>query len=133
MIELDVLLVEDSIAEAELAIWRLTQGGYRCRYRVVMCEEELVRALEERAPNFILSDFSLSGFDGMAALALATRVAPAVPFLFLTGTLGEARASEALRRGAVEYVLKSNPMRLVLVVLCVLVVVVFLCVFCLVV
>jgi diguanylate cyclase (GGDEF)-like protein len=113
MSELDVLMVEDSIADAELAIWRLTQGGYRCRYRVVTCEEEFVKALEERAPSFILSDFSLPGFDGMAALALASRVAPDVPFLFLSGTIGEERAIEALRRGAVDYVLKSNPMRLV--------------------
>ena len=113
MIDLDVLLVEDSIPDAELAVWRLTQGGYRCRYRVVSCEEEFLKALEERTPSFILSDFSLPGFDGMAALALASRVAPDVPFLFLSGTIGEERAIEALRRGAVDYVLKSNPMRLV--------------------
>ena len=106
-------MVEDSIPDAELAIWRLTQGGYRCRYRVVTCEEEFLRALEERAPSFILSDFSIPGFDGMAALALASRTVPDVPFLFLSGTIGEERAIEALRRGAVDYVLKSNPMRLV--------------------
>jgi len=111
--ELDVLMVEDSIPDAELAIWRLTQGGYRCRYRVVTCEEDFLAALEERMPSFILSDFSLPGFDGMAALAMASRVAPDVPFLFLSGTIGEERAIEALRRGAVDYVLKSNPMRLV--------------------
>ncbi len=113
MSELDVLMVEDSIADAELAIWRLTQGGYRCRYRVVSCEDEFLKALEERTPSFILSDFSLTGFDGMAALALTSRVAPDVPFIFLSGTIGEERAIEALRRGAVDYVLKSNPMRLV--------------------
>jgi diguanylate cyclase (GGDEF)-like protein len=111
--ELDVLLIEDSVPDAELAIWRLTQGGYRCRYRVVTCEDEFLEALKERAPSFILSDFSLPGFDGMAALALASRVVPDVPFLFLSGTIGEERAIEALRRGAVDYVLKSNPMRLV--------------------
>jgi diguanylate cyclase (GGDEF)-like protein len=113
MSELDVLLVEDSIPHAELAIGRLMQGGYRCRYRIVTCEEEFLAALQERAPSFILSDFSLRGFDGMAALTLASRVAPDVPFLFLSGTMGEERAIEALHRGAVDYVLKSNPMRLV--------------------
>ena len=113
MSELDVLMVEDSLADAELAIRRLTVGGYRCRYRVVTCDEEFVKALEERAPSFILSDFSLPAFDGMAALALASRVAPDVPFLFLSSTTGEERAIVALRRGAVDYVLKSNPMRLV--------------------
>jgi diguanylate cyclase (GGDEF)-like protein len=111
--DLDVLMVEDSMPDAELAIWRLTQGGFQCRYRVVTCEEELRSALLERAPSFILSDFSLPGFDGMAALAIATEIAPDVPFIFLSGTIGEERAIEALRRGAVDYVLKSNPMRLV--------------------
>ena len=106
-------MVEDSVPDAELAVWRLTQGGFRCRYRVVSCEEEFLKALADRTPSFILSDFSLPGFDGMAALALASRVAPDVPFLFLSGTIGEERAIEALRRGAVDYVLKSNPMRLV--------------------
>ena len=112
-LELDVLLVEDSVTDAELAVWRLSQGGFRCRHRVVTCEEELRNALSERLPSFILSDFSLPGFDGMEALAIATEIAPDVPFIFLSGTIGEERAIEALRRGAVDYVLKSNPMRLV--------------------
>ena len=112
-LDLDVLMIEDSMPDAELAIWRLTQGGFRCRYRVVTREEELRAALAERTPSFILSDFSLPGFDGMAALATASQVAPDVPFIFLSGTIGEERAIEALRRGAVDYVLKSNPMRLV--------------------
>ena len=111
--DLDVLLIEDAMPDAELAIWRLTQGGFRCRYRVVTREEELRVALAERTPNFILSDFSLPGFDGMSALAIASEIAPDVPFIFLSGTIGEERAIEALRRGAVDYVLKSNPMRLV--------------------
>src|ERR1700761_9070009 len=111
--DLDVLMIEDSMPDAELAIWRLTQGGFRCSYRVVTREDELRAALRERTPNFILSDFSLPGFDGMMALAIATQVAPDVPFIFLSGTIGEERAIEALRRGAVDYVLKSNPMRLV--------------------
>lgn len=111
--ELDVLLIEDCGADAELAIHRLAQGGFRCRYRTVTREEELRAALQERHPSFILSDFSLPGFDGMAALALAQQLAPDVPFIFLSGTIGEERAIEALRRGAVDYVLKSNPQRLV--------------------
>ena len=111
--DLDVLLIEDSVPDAELAIWRLSQGGFRCNYRVVTCEEELRSALAERTPSFILSDFSLPRFDGMAALSIASEIAPDVPFIFLSGTIGEERAIEALRRGAIDYVLKSNPMRLV--------------------
>ena len=112
-LDLDVLLIEDSTTDAELAVWRLTQGGFRCRYRVVTCEADLRNALRERLPSFILSDFSLPGFDGMEALAAVSEIAPDIPFIFLSGTIGEERAIEALRRGAVDYVLKSNPMRLV--------------------
>jgi CheY-like chemotaxis protein len=94
-VDLDVLMIEDSVADAELAIRRLTQGGFRCSYRVVTREAELRVALAERAPSFILSDFRLPGFDGMAALATASQLAPDVPFIFLSGTIGEERTSAA--------------------------------------
>jgi diguanylate cyclase (GGDEF)-like protein len=111
-VDLDILLIEDSATDVELTIQRLTRGGLRCRYRVVALETELRRALQERTPSLILSDFSLPGFDGMTALAVARELAPEVPFLFLSGTIGEERAIEALHCGAVDYVLKSNPKRL---------------------
>ena len=111
--ELRVLLVEDSIADAELAIWRLRQGGYACTYQRVVTETEMRAALRAGLPDLILSDFSLPEFDGMSALAIARAEAPAVPFIFLSGTIGEERAIEALKRGAIDYVLKSNPKRLV--------------------
>jgi diguanylate cyclase (GGDEF)-like protein len=111
--ELDVLLIEDSDADVELALLRLKQGGFRCTYRVAPTEPELRAALQERLPTLILSDFSLPGFGGLEALEIATRECPEVPFIFLSGTIGEERAIEALRRGAVDYVLKSNPRRLV--------------------
>ena len=109
----DVLFIEDSEADIELAVRRLQHGGFRCRYRVAESEHALRRALRERLPDFILSDFTLPEFDGFTALSIAREAAPDVPFLFLSGTLGEERAIEALRRGAVDYVLKSNPRRLV--------------------
>jgi diguanylate cyclase (GGDEF)-like protein len=111
-VDLDVLLIEDSMIDAELAIRRLTQEGFLCRYRVVKCEEELLEALHERVPSVILSDFSLLGFDGMAALKAVSRVASDVPFIFLCGKIGEEQVIEAVHRGAVDYVLKSNPIRL---------------------
>ncbi len=64
-------------------------------------------------PHLILSDFTLPDFDGLAALEIACEEAPDIPFIFLSGTIGEERAIEALRRGAVDYVLKTNPARLV--------------------
>src|SRR5689334_2952916 len=109
---LRILLVEDSTADAELAIWRLKQGGYTCFPRRVVTADDMRAALAVELPDVILSDFSLPQFDGIAALAIAQELAPDVPFIFLSGTIGEERAIEALKRGAIDYVLKTNPARL---------------------
>jgi diguanylate cyclase (GGDEF)-like protein len=106
-------MIEDSEPDAELTIRRLKAAGFRCNYRCVVTEEEMRSALKERLPDLILSDFSLPRFDGMSALAIARVEAAGVPFIFLSGTIGEERAIEALKSGAIDYVLKSNPMRLV--------------------
>src|ERR1700733_9394211 len=110
---LRVLLVEDSDSDAELTKWRLKSAGYTCNFRRVETEGEMRRALSAETPDLILSDFSLPQFDGMAALAIARAEVPSVPFIFLSGTIGEERAIEALRCGAIDYVLKSNPKRLI--------------------
>ena len=110
---LRVLLIEDSQSDAELTLWRLKQAGYACASRCVVNEIEMRAALRAELPDLILSDFSLPGFDGMSALAIARAEAPGVPFIFLSGTIGEERAIEALKCGAIDYVLKSNPKRLV--------------------
>jgi diguanylate cyclase (GGDEF)-like protein len=110
--ELRVLLIEDSASDVELAIWRLKQAGYACSYQCVVNEEQMRAALHAGLPDLILSDFSLPGFDGMSALAIARAEAPDVPFIFLSGTIGEERAIEALKCGAIDYVLKGNPKRL---------------------
>jgi CheY-like chemotaxis protein len=60
-------------------------------------------ALRDFQPNVILSDFSLPQFNGLAALAVARELAPNLPFIFVSGTIGEERAIEVLRRGAVDY------------------------------
>jgi diguanylate cyclase (GGDEF)-like protein len=110
---LRVLLVEDSQSDTELTMWRLKQAGYVCVFQCVVNEIEMRAALRAELPDLILSDFSLPGFDGMSALAIARAEAPGVPFIFLSGTIGEERAIEALKCGAIDYVLKSNPKRLV--------------------
>jgi len=113
LMELSVLLIEDSEPDSELAIRRLDAAGFKCSYRRVINEREMRSALKERLPDLILSDFSLPGFGGMTALAVARVEAPDVPFIFLSGTIGEEVAIEALKCGAIDYVLKSNLMRLV--------------------
>jgi diguanylate cyclase (GGDEF)-like protein len=107
-----LLFVEDVDSDAELAVRRLRKDGVECTYKRIETESAFVEALRENGYDIILSDFSLPQFDGMSALALARRESPDVPFVFVSGTIGEERAIEALRCGAVDYVLKSNLKRL---------------------
>ncbi len=107
-----VLIVEDTQTDAELALRRLTLDGIDCAPVRVDTEEAFLAAIHERNCDLILSDFSLPQFNGLAALEIAAREAPQIPFIFVSGTLGEERAIEALRRGAADYVLKNNLNRL---------------------
>src|SRR4026209_1009427 len=107
-----VLLAEDVPTDAELAVRELKRAGMRITWRVADTEETFRNALAEFGPHVILSDFSMSQFDGMAALHLARELAPDIPFLFVSGTLGEDYAIRALKNGATDYVLKTNLIRL---------------------
>lgn len=103
-----VLIVEDNEADAELALRRLTREGIAHSAVRVDNEPDFRAALKSGDCDVIISDFSLPRFDGMSALAIAASEAPHIPFIFLSGTIGEERAIDALQRGAVDYVLKSN-------------------------
>src|SRR5207302_5274270 len=107
-----LLLTEDNPADAEMELRELKRAGLRIAHRVADTEQGFVSALREFSPDVILSDFSMPGFDGMAALALARDLAPDTPFVFVSGTLGEDYAIRALRNGATDYVLKTNLVRL---------------------
>jgi diguanylate cyclase (GGDEF)-like protein len=110
--ELRLLILEDVAAEAELAVRQLKTAGMNCTWRRVETETAFREALRDLQPSLILSDFTLPRYDGSAALALAMREAPEVPFIFVSGTIGEERAIEVLKQGAVDYVLKGNLARL---------------------
>jgi diguanylate cyclase (GGDEF)-like protein len=108
-----VLLVEDVPAEAELTVRQLKKGGLNCEWLRVETQEHFSAALREFRPHVILSDFTLPQFSGPAALKVARELAREIPFIFVSGTIGEERAIEALHCGAVDYVLKDNLSRLV--------------------
>ena len=107
-----ILLAEDVASDAELEVRELKRAGMRVEHRLVESEEQFRLELERFSPHVILSDFSMPHFDGMAALALAREAAPGVPFIFVSGTIGEEYAIRALKNGATDYVLKTNLIRL---------------------
>ncbi len=106
--ELSVLLIEDTLADAALIEMELHKTGMICHTQRVTSREEFLRELHSRPPDLILSDHGLASFDGFTALRLAREENPTVPFIFVTGALGEETAIEAFENGASDYVLKRN-------------------------
>jgi len=110
--KLQLVVVEDNVIDAELVARHLAKAGLDVVMHRVQTESELVSALHEKRPDLILSDFSLPQFSGLRALDVARANAPETPFIYVSGTIGEERAIDALRRGATDYVLKTNLSRL---------------------
>lgn len=110
---LRILMVEDSAADAEVVQYELTKGGLQFEVRQVDNREAFEESLGEFAPDIILSDFSFPVFDGMSALEMALERCPDVPFVFVSGAMGEDFAVDMLRCGATDYVLKQKLSRLV--------------------
>ncbi|MDB6165150.1 MAG: sensor hybrid histidine kinase [Lacunisphaera sp.] len=109
---LRILHLEDNAADRELIAQRLADEGPAYEFISATNEAEFRRALAETDLDLILSDFALPDFDGMAALSIARDQRPEVPFLFVSGTIGEDRAVESLKSGARDYVLKDRLERL---------------------
>src|SRR6185295_17685086 len=94
-----LLFVEDSPQDVELALRALRKDGVEAHWRQVDSEPAMREALAAVQPDVILSDFSMPKFDGLAALRLARELTPEIPFIFVSGTIGEERAIEAIRMG----------------------------------
>jgi PAS domain S-box-containing protein len=110
---LQILHLEDDPADAELVQATLAAKGVGGNVRVVETREDFVAALEEGMFHLVLADFALPTFDGMTALGLVREKHPDLPFIFVSGRLGEEAAIESLRNGATDYVLKNKLSRLV--------------------
>ncbi|BAZ16120.1 PAS/PAC sensor hybrid histidine kinase [Calothrix sp. NIES-4071] len=113
MSQLMFLLLEDSLLDAELIQAVLAEGGITCELIQVQTGQEFEDKLTSCPFDLILSDYSIPGFNGIAALEIARRQCPEVPFIFVTATMGEEVAIETLKSGATDYVLKQRLDRLV--------------------
>jgi diguanylate cyclase (GGDEF)-like protein/PAS domain S-box-containing protein len=109
---LRVLCVEDVPKDAELYLHTLRKAGYQLTADVVSTREEFVRKLESGSYDVILSDYRMPGWSGTDALEDLKRSAKDIPFLLVTGTIGEEAAAECIKQGAADYILKDRPTRL---------------------
>jgi diguanylate cyclase (GGDEF)-like protein/PAS domain S-box-containing protein len=107
-----MLMIEDVPADAEMSLRELKRSGMELVVRRVETEPELRRECVEFEPDIIVSDFALPHFDGLSALRIVRQLRPDLPFIFVSGTIGEETAIESLRSGANDYVLKTNLSRL---------------------
>ncbi|WP_422928767.1 response regulator [Singulisphaera sp. PoT] len=113
MSRIRILLLEDDPLDADLVRTRMAKGNVVFDMDRVDTREAFLHALEAQAYDLILADYSLPSFDGLSALELAHEGWPHIPFLFVSGGLGEEVAIESLKRGATDYVLKHRLDRLV--------------------
>lgn len=109
---LRILHLEDNKIDAEFINESLKHQGLHCTVKVVDDFSKYSNALATEQFDLILSDFNLPSFDGLSALKLARQKHPHVPFIFVSGTIGEERAIESLKNGATDYVLKESINRL---------------------
>ncbi len=110
--KLRILNLEDNQEDSELVQARLEGEGIECDLVRVETREDFIAAIEGDGFDLILADYSLPSFDGLSALELAQRKCPELPFIFLSGAIGEEFATETIKRGATDYVLKGSLSRL---------------------
>ncbi len=110
--ELDILIIEDVIQDAEFIEAELREAGLRFRTRRICTREAFLAELQGPRPDIILSDFSLPSFDALAALQLLRKHNHDIPFILVTGTRSEEVAVECIHEGADDYILKASLKRL---------------------
>jgi DNA-binding NtrC family response regulator len=111
--QLQILHLEDDLKDAELVQETLAGEGLDCNVLRVETREAFIEVLARSSFDLILADYTLPSFDGISALKIARRECPQVPFIFVSGTLDEEVAIEALNFGATDYVFKTRLSRMV--------------------
>lgn len=110
--ELNILMLEDDVNDAELVQSELRRGGLQFRADCVQTRKAFENALKHNPPDVILSDHGLPAFGGFEAMVLAKKSYPNIPFIFVTGREGEEHETRALECGATDYILKTQLSRL---------------------
>jgi PAS domain S-box-containing protein len=111
-VPLQVLIVEDSGDDVDLLLLEIARAGFKADHEVVETADGLKAALDRRAWDIILADFSLPKFSGTEALKIVRGRGLDTPFIFVSGSIGEDTAVMAMKAGAQDYLIKGNLRRL---------------------
>jgi DNA-binding NtrC family response regulator len=103
-----VLILEDNQSDVDLLIRELKKHGLHFTSEVVQTRESYVNALDNYNPDIILSDYSLPAFDGVSAFNIKQNKWPDIPFIIVSGSIGEERSVELIRDGVTDYALKDR-------------------------
>src|SRR5258708_4878915 len=108
---LRVLMVEDSLDDVDLTIRELRRAGFEPTWKRVQEEADFLAGIKE-LPDIVLSDYSMPRFSGLRAGVVLRESGLSIPFILISGTVGEDVAVEAMRHGATDYLLKDRIVRL---------------------
>lgn len=111
--KLRILNLEDNLNDTELTLAELLKEWPDIDIVRVDTREQYISALEKSQFDIILADFSLPDFDGLSALAIVNEKYSEIPFIFLSGAMGEESAIETLKKGATDFVIKGRLFRLI--------------------
>jgi signal transduction histidine kinase len=103
-----VLILEHAQEDIELLIYELRKGGFNYVSEIVETRENFTQALTDFQPEIVLSDYSLPTFDGVSAYQIKEQLRPDIPFIIVSGTIGEENAVELIKKGVTDYVLKDK-------------------------
>ncbi|MFA6401196.1 MAG: PAS domain S-box protein [Salinivirgaceae bacterium] len=109
---LRILIVEDSEDDALLVLRQLKKGDFDIDFERVETAEKMKEALGQKTWDIVLSDFIMPHFNGLEALQLLKETGIDIPFIIISGTIGEETAVEAMKAGAHDYIMKNNLKRL---------------------
>jgi signal transduction histidine kinase len=109
---LSILLVEDNPADARICLWELEKAGLEVNADVVQSLKDFTERLNAKSYDIVLADQNLPGWTGMDALAALRSLEKEIPFILITGSLGEEAAVDCIKQGASDYVLKGRLARL---------------------
>ena len=103
-----VLILEHEPDDIALLVYELKKGNFNYVSEIVETRDTFTQALHDFKPEIVLSDYSLPSFDGVAAYQIKQEICPDIPFIIVSGTIGEENAVELIKKGVTDYVLKDK-------------------------